>query len=247
MKYPLILLFIIAATTIQAQTLSEKLAGLWKIDYLIGMSDENEYDITNRINYEENQFLYGNSIVFSADSVFDCSYSAPCGNDCFPHTSGRYTVIDDTHIRLHLDRIEVHGMCKGRDERPNIDLGKFLVETIKEGFRLIACPEGVDEDQLRVYSQMVNALPEISTGGSGLNWVKLNPRKRDTKGTKILRKGLIADGQFNPNKARLVYTKSIGWYYITAFVFEYEGQNHIGLYSAGPEIFAIYKENKTEE
>jgi hypothetical protein len=57
-----------------------------------------------------------------------------------------------------------------------------------------------------------------------------------------LNKGLAADGRYHPDKAKLLYSRNIssGWDFIVAFVFRYEGENVIALYSRGPEIFTVY-------
>ncbi|SHF54526.1 hypothetical protein [Dysgonomonas macrotermitis] len=249
MKYiKLILpLLLVATLSIQAQNRTNMIAGEWKIDYLIGINQIDEFNIET-IHYEDDQkyrFHYGNNAKFAEDGTFMCYYSAPCGNDCFRQTYGRYNVTDENHIRIYADSISINGMCQNVDERVNIDLGIFMIDTIPGGFRLISCRDGIDDDLRRVYSQKVNSLPQISTGESNLKWVTLDPENRETESLKILRKGLITDGQFDPDKANLVYTKNIGWYYITAFVFEYENKNHIALYSADPEIFAVYKNSET--
>lgn len=70
---------------------------------------------------------YGTKVSFEADGTFFGHYSAPCGNDCFPSTMGRYKAVDSSHVILHLDALGQHGDCLPIDTVVDINLGIFSV------------------------------------------------------------------------------------------------------------------------
>ena len=230
--------------------------GDWRIDAVLGeelasdylRSQTDEYTLRALRADEDGRGRAGLGwrAEFKSDKTFTSGYNSNDGNDMAINVSGRYEYMDENHIKIHICSITIrggewHGRNSGKEE-PDAEMGVFLIAPTENGFRLIRCADGVTDQQRLTYSDMVRALPKITTGSRDLKWVKLDPNHRDTDNLKILNKGLLADGRYLPDKAKLVFSRNIssGLDYLAAFVFHYEGKNIIALYSRGPEIFAIY-------
>jgi hypothetical protein len=241
-------------SSMDTKTEKVDITGHWRIDAVIGLellgqcpnpvgrlTKTDEYTL-QKIKKEdsENGFIYGWQAEFNSDMTFKSYYSAWCGNDYFSDVTGTYEYIDSNHIKIQVNNIVLSGQWN-REEELNTDLGIFLIDSINNGFRLIKCVNEETDQQRLMYSDMLRNLPVIRTG-SDLKWIKLDPHNRDTDNQKILYKGLVADGRYNPDKAKLVFSSYL---YgeggeIDAFVFRYEEKNVVALYSRGPEIFALY-------
>jgi len=112
---------------------------------LIGMPERESYQLTDIAAMRSSgrmrgEFLYGNQVRFEPDQTFKSYYTAPCGNDCFPAVYGRYDVVDARHIRLHLLRMEQHGMCGNYSKTVDVALGTYRVEETEDGLRLLRMP-----------------------------------------------------------------------------------------------------------
>ncbi len=138
-----LLLFVFIVQMASAQ---ESLVGSWKIDHIIGYKNsweagenENEYMITPPRLMKENMemFDYGNWVVFKDNQTFTSYYTAPCGNDCFPSSYGRYELLEDDQIKIWVDSIFVRGFCKEKELHPKKELGVFVIEKSNGGFHLI--------------------------------------------------------------------------------------------------------------
>ena len=225
-------------------TMIEKvnIIGDWRIDAVLDEELASDYRQPKTDEYTLRALRVG----FKSDKTFTSGYNSNDGNDVAINIAGKYEYVDEYHIKIHVGSITIrsgswHGRNSGKQE-PDAEMGVFLVAPTENGFRLIRCADGVTDQQRLTYSDMVRALPQITTGSRDLKWVNLDPYNRDIDNLKILNKGLVADGRYLPDKAKLVYSRNItsGWDYLAAFVFHYEGKDIIALYSRGPEIFAIY-------
>ena len=181
---------------------------------------------------------------FKSDNTFTSGYSSRDGNDVAISVTGKYEYMDENRIKIHVGSITIRGgewhSRKSGTEEPDAEMGIFLIAPTENGFSLIRCADGITDQQRLTCSEMVRALPEIRTGSRDLKWIKSDPYMRDTDNLKILHKGLVADGRYHPDKAKLMYSRYIEHGEVLAFVFCYEGKNIIALYSWGPHIFAIY-------
>lgn len=118
------------------------LEGHWGVALIIGypenkIVDEYKLESITKEN-KRGDYYYGNQIRVKEDLSFESYYTAPCGVDCFPKTRGRFERIDQNHMRIWLEFIQVHGMtCKQSEKTLNQNLGVF--ELIKEetGIRLV--------------------------------------------------------------------------------------------------------------
>jgi hypothetical protein len=230
--------------------------GQWRIDAVLGEEFTDDYlrpktdEYTLRALREDedgrDRSGLGWRAEFKSDNTFTSGYSSHDGNDIAINVSGRYEYFDEYRIKIHVGSITIrggewHNRSSGEKE-PDAEMGVFLIAPTENDFRLIRCTDGETDLQRLAYSDMVRALPNIRTGSRDVKWVTLDPHNRDTDNIKILNKGLVADGRYNPDKAKLVYSRNIsaGWDFLTAIVFRYEDELKIGLYSRGPEIFAIF-------
>ena len=74
-------------------------------------------------------------IEFDKDGRFSSSYSAECGNDCFPHSEGLYRFVSDDEVILQTTKVEQSGYCGENGEFNKSGewvLGKFKIEKDKE-------------------------------------------------------------------------------------------------------------------
>jgi hypothetical protein len=129
------------------------LQGLWGINELIVEESTKEYNLFPQISERLN---YGNNIIFKADQTFVSSYSAPCGNDCFTTSTGKYKIIDDNYICFFLDEITRHGECSGVT-KPNKDFGLYYFYKTENGlFNLIKSSGNVEQDKKnRIYRDLI--------------------------------------------------------------------------------------------
>lgn len=120
----------ISISDIQAQDLTKY---SWHINKIIGISGDTfeEYELT-KIEDSTDRFDYGNSIHFKEDKTFSCHYSAPCGNDCFPSSTGTYKFIDDNHIEITLLEFKQQGFCETLHKKWNTIIGTFKIESQSE-------------------------------------------------------------------------------------------------------------------
>lgn len=101
----------------------------WYINAIIGgdMQNTQAFTLSKVVLNTKNQFLYGNSIIFNDNNTFSCSYSAPCGNDCFPSSTGTFKMIDDKHIQLFVIEYDQQGDCESKHIELNKDLGIYYI------------------------------------------------------------------------------------------------------------------------
>ncbi|WP_202704448.1 hypothetical protein, partial [Flavobacterium sp. UGB4466] len=129
------------------------LSGRWHIDNLIEQDDDSEYYLS-----KSNKNSTGNHLILNANNTFMSGYSAPCGNDCFTRTYGKYTQNDNNHIRFFLERIEKSGECTG-DSNPNQDKGLFFIYSDSTGTKLIKSDGKIKNDLRKVkYSALIDSI-----------------------------------------------------------------------------------------
>jgi hypothetical protein len=225
--------------------------GHWRIDAIIGLELEPKSQSTKTDEYTLHELqkedstgfgIYGWTAEFRSDGTFESHYATPDGY-YNSNSTGTYQFIDEYHIRIHIGEVNYH--IWDNEQKPKIELGVFLIAAIKNGFRLIKFTDDETDLQRLAYSDMLRRLPTSLTAPGRLIGKKLDPYNRDTDNLKILNKGLVAY-RYNPDKAKLVYSRNIcsGWDCTTAFIFLYEGENIIALYSRGLEIFNVLKKNE---
>ena len=112
---------------------AQSIIGEWGINSLILNPETKEYILSPTV---PNRFQYGNNIKINADGTFLSYYTAPCGNDCFTTTTGKYKRINETHIQFFLEKITRHGDCSG-DSEPNLNLGLYSIHFDKDKIRFI--------------------------------------------------------------------------------------------------------------
>ncbi|MDR1877845.1 MAG: hypothetical protein LBQ84_09505 [Flavobacteriaceae bacterium] len=233
-----IILISLISNFVLAQT-KHDLEGLWIIDEIIGLYTVDEYNLSKVSEQDASKgWVYGKSITFS-DGTFNSHYSAECGNDCFPSSKGTFKMVNNTHIQLKLKLVEIRGGCPHSRDSNHRDLGIFLIKKLENGYRLIRSSSTESDIQQEKYSEILNNLPQISGGGSGLNWIELDYLTREKEDSEILKIGLKNIPNFDPQKAQLVYTKYLH-YDNKGFVFKYENKILVAIYAVGASVFALY-------
>lgn len=239
----ILFLFLLISTSGFTQN---NLNGLWKIDEIIGLYSTDEYNLSPAKEDESLQgWRYGNSVTFNPNGTFNSRYSAWCGNDCFPHSKGTFEKIDETHIRLKLDVLEITGDCPYSIDSTHHDLGIFLIKKTENGYRLIKSDFTTSDKQQEKYSEMLTDLSIINMDDSFYKEVRLSPNTREKKDVEILATGLKNISGFEPEKAKLLYAKYQS--HQKRFVFEYKSRLLLALYNPGPSQFILYDIKKKSD
>lgn len=103
--------------------------GEWKINNLVIDTLFDNYELTPLNN--EQYSNYGNHILIDTNGTFQCWYTAPCGNDCFVYSNGRFVVSEDSiNIEFILDDVRYMKECSGRISPYNfpLNLGSFAIK-----------------------------------------------------------------------------------------------------------------------
>lgn len=236
--FTLVFLFI----SIQAIQSQESVLGVWKIDYLINLwynqpEDHEEYNLSPIDNDEEQRsFDWGNWVKFSDDETFISYYTAPCGNDCFPSVYGRFKLLEDDRVLLHVDSIIIGGFCEYQEFYPNKDIGVFKIFAEKSGLKLIKSGTDSEPDSLKLsYSRILDAFERDGINAGWLNqiqWIKLQGA-----GPKDLIEGLSKVIGYDVSKVKILYSKHLASY--KAILFEYNGEKRLAFYSPYSSEFGI--------
>ena len=126
MKYFILLLVINFSQDLCAQKLTGE---LWHINKIIGRDLKNtqEYTLTKIDSTKDGDFVYGNKIIFNTNNTFNSFYSASCGNDCFPSSTGTFKMVDKAEIQLFVEEFVQEGDCEHKKMELNIDLGVYCI------------------------------------------------------------------------------------------------------------------------
>jgi hypothetical protein len=148
--------------------------GNWTISQLIVGKDADEYTLTSQT--KERTFQYGNHISLQPDGTFVCGYSAPCGNDCFTTSVGKYKLINTDYICLFLEKSTQNGDCHSNSD-PNEDLGLFRIYRNERGIVLCKSDGNPQQDaDNRKYVNLLTAInTEIGQNYYFLEWKELKP------------------------------------------------------------------------
>ena len=114
------------------ETFSQNLAGSeWKCSQVLGFNLLSKKEITlYKIDSMVQNALSrsGIKIYFGKDSIFHSSYSAFCGNDCFPSSQGTFKQIDEKHISFFIHRIARDGDCEPLDSIIDAPFGLYYID-----------------------------------------------------------------------------------------------------------------------
>lgn len=105
------------------------ISSIWRIDKIVGIDSNNTQEfIIQPVDTSNRFWMWGNTIKFDKDSIFKCSYSARCGNDCFPSSTGVFSIIDSLKIQLRVIKINQRGHCTHFQKTLNHTLGTYQLE-----------------------------------------------------------------------------------------------------------------------
>lgn len=184
------------------------LQGNWKINTLITNKETREYTLFPQQNSDGYNYSYGNNISINSNGTFISSYSAPCGNDCFTTSTGKYKMIDENYICIFLEEITQHGECFG-GSKLNEDLGLFRIYK-EEGKIILRRSDGnfkQDEKNLEYLEMLTSKYSEIR-GCKYLKW-EITKRLNDIKEIAdfCMVKNQIKDYEFLYDNAKLILVK----------------------------------------
>ncbi len=177
------------------------LQGSWKIDKLITQKPAKEYILSKRDESKGNQ--YGNNITFKPDGTFFSDYSAPCGNDCFGSSTGKYKIINESYICILLEHEWRHGNCdfsdldstnkiSAYDKKLRLDLGVFRVYKDSGRIQLFNSDGNPKEDKKKLeYIEMLTQKSEeisncFPSSHRYLNWHEMIDSNSQTKVTDVV-------------------------------------------------------------
>ncbi len=138
---------------------SQDIIGSWKINQVIAEKTKNpqEYVLYKIDTSNKYYSTYGTKIVFNRNGTFHCSYSAPCGNDCFPSSSGTFKMTDDKHVSFYVKKFSQVGDCEHKDLKLNLNLGLYYLAINSANIKLIKSNGYLLQDSLnQKYSSMID-------------------------------------------------------------------------------------------
>lgn len=189
--------------------------GKWGINTLITNKETQEY-ILNRKSSEPRS-IYGNNITINPDGTFVSGYSAPCGNDCFTSTTGKYKIIDENYICFYLENINHFGECSGNSE-PNEDLGLFRIYKNENNLTLLRSDGNPESDKknlqyIDLLTSKYQAIFEYAEIDSFMNWetTKRSLSRKEETAAFCMAQNQIKDYEFlyskDFEKTTLILTK----------------------------------------
>lgn len=169
MKYLLTIMITVFFSNIYSQNLISR---YWNISEIIGGDIENtqEYILREKDNTDSIP-SYGMNIIFKKDNSFNCQYLARCSNDCFPSSEGIFTIIDEEHVNLFVEKYLQWGDCESRNLRLHLNLGNYYISKQSDKIvKLIKSNGDLSQDKLNEkYSSLIDTyVEEIGNGSSSL-------------------------------------------------------------------------------
>lgn len=235
MKYILTLLITLLSYNMHSQNI---FGGKWNISEIIGQDTKytQEYTLSKIDQSDKNYVMHGTKISFDKDNTFNCTYSARCGNDCFPSSVGTYKIIDNKHIDLFVKEFSQTGFCEHKKIALNLNLGQYYISQKSDTIiKLIKSDGNIFQDNLNEkYSLMIdNYIEEIKYRTADLldfktnqkdNYLRVNAyikNKTKIKNYKILYTQKL-DGTFLINLVQNEDAENDYFYIINAFVDNFE-------------------------
>lgn len=99
------------------------------INKIIGqnLNNSEEFILTIISPKDKKEKVYGKIITFNENYTFDCTYFAPCGNDCFPSSYGTFELNPDGQIKLFIKSYSQEGDCESKLIKLNLNLGQYRI------------------------------------------------------------------------------------------------------------------------
>ena len=126
---------------------------LWHISEIIGYDIENNHEfILSKIDTADRYSMYGVSIKFNVNNTYEDTYSAPCGNDCFPSSKGNYILKDENHILVKAKEFHQSGDCETKSILYDLYYVTYYIFQTSDGnLRLIKSNGKPEEDKQNQY------------------------------------------------------------------------------------------------
>ena len=153
---------------------AQSIQGKWKISSLIIDSVTQEYTLRPLgDNYRDN---YGNTIVLTDSNRFYTYYTAPCGNDCFVSSTGKYILTDQEHIQFIIEKVSFDGECNSQTSEYSfpLDIGLYYIHRNNDQVYLIKSKGNISQDKINIsYVDSIDATYEESKKFKNLlEWIK---------------------------------------------------------------------------
>lgn len=228
MKIKLVWCFLLVSSTLLFS--QNSIIGKWRINHLIGYEARSEEYIAHNeyqlyLQDKRQNFSYGNNVVFNADGKFASGYSAPCGNDCFPLTAGKFKFIDDNHVSFYLDSIFVFGDCKHLKLFPKKELGIYYVSKQDNVIKLIKSNGNLSDDLNNVtYSKIIDDFDKDTHNAYNLINLKWDTVEPLTSDEEALTYALKTYKDYTKGNQKMLYSKSIRNNLFYVFLIEYDGK-----------------------
>ncbi len=167
----LTLLFIVfTASQLNAQGIE----GNWKINHLITDSLTLEYTLTPLS--EDPWKNYGNIISVTDSNYFHSYYTAPCGNDCFVSSIGKFHLVGSDHIQFVIESVTYTKECDGQTAKDvfPLDIGLYYIDRRNGQINLVKNKGNIYQDKKNVsYADSIDRnFEESKTYTNLLEWIK---------------------------------------------------------------------------
>jgi hypothetical protein len=221
------------------------LQGKWRISELITSDETKEYSL-----YPKNPdgYNYGNNISLNADQTFVSGYSAPCGNDCFTTTMGKYKIIDKNYICFYLEKINRSGDCSGNSQ-PHEDLGLYYYYKKEKNFHLLKSSGNLEQDKKNVcYRDLITLkrqeIEKFYKNWSGANYFMFNWKRTDLTDEKEIVAFCMAANQIK--NYEILYSDKGGKYSSQLIILvKVEGEFRYVIYDTwGKPMVCLYEDSK---
>ena len=166
----MLFLLLFSAQGLKAQNIQ----GEWMISNLIIDSVTQEYRLKPLS--KEKWGNFGNHLVLTDSSIFYSYYNAPCGNDCFISSRGKYILRDENHIQIIIDTVSYDGECS--EQRSEyafpMDIGLYYIHRRNDQIYLVKS-EGIAKDSAmygRFYGSIDTSYTENEQFRNQLDWEK---------------------------------------------------------------------------
>lgn len=132
--------FILLFNLFASLAYGQNLIGEWHSPEVLWKDAKEQYSL--RKPSKERPMKYGTFIVFKENKTFESYYSAPCGNGCFPSSTGNYRLIGKNKVELIVNKIAKDGMCGETSQRTHFEekgiwkLGVYHILINSEGIEL---------------------------------------------------------------------------------------------------------------
>jgi hypothetical protein len=193
----------------------------------------------------ESPYMFGDITHFKPDGSFLSAYSADCGNDCFPACTGRYSWVDEAHIRIIADSITVRGDCENRQYNPHKDLGLYYVLQENDStIRFIKSNGNAQDDRKRLeWSAAIARFDRETSDIPNFYPIRMQPGNPNDTDIQSVKAALAGNNAFEMANLNVLYSCPIR-HYFKVVLFEYKGKQHFVVCMQHSGYAGLYEPDK---